>query len=345
MTLALVLGTAVSMGTPAPMMPDADLARPAPLAEVGRTELIRFHSDAWINLHHFLYQWARDEAGVASGRQHVPVPERDELGSLTPEQRGVWDTAVAFYVEHLAPRGHFDDPMWAIKAGLLEIAERPGAGPSQVIPADVVPGVAGHLEAAMEVYAERWWPDHDRSNREWIAQVLPLAQAHEARFVAVMERSYGGSWGESYRLDASAYANWAGGYTSNGPPHTVVWSTDPDVAGLKGLEMVYHEAGHIRSLSRPNRNGLRAAFEAVGDRPPQNLSHAIIFYTAGWTTRGIAQDLGLPEHVPYAVDQGLIQFGGWQGLWPALEAEWSGVLEGAVDREDGLRALAEHFAG
>jgi hypothetical protein len=212
-----------------------------------------------------------------------------------------------------------------------------------VIPPDSVPGVAAQLEAAMPVYVDRWWSGHDQANRDWIADVLPLAQEYEPRFVEHMERSYGGDWTTPLRVDVSAYANWAGGYTSNGPPHTVIWSTDPSNAGMKGLEMMYHEAGHISALARPNRNGLRTAFEAAGKEAPRNLWHTVIFYTAGWVTQGIAAERGMTDYVPYFVDQGLIDFRGWQGLWPALQVEWTALLEGRIRRDEAMEAVAGRF--
>ncbi len=341
METLLALATALVLGTAPAEIGRADhLVLGTAPAEVGRTDLLVLHSDPWINLHHFLYQWARDEAGVASGREFVDVRERTELGTLPADDRRIWEQAVAFYVQNLAQHGHFDDRMWAIKTGLLELAERPDAAPSDVIPPDSVPGVAAQLEAAMPIYQDRWWSGHDRANRDWIADVLPLAQEYEPRFVEHMERSYGGDWTDPLRVDVSAYANWAGGYTSNGPPHTVVWSRDPNNAGMKGLEMVYHEAGHIRALARPNRNGLRAAFEADGMDAPRNLWHTVIFYTAGWVTQGIAQERGMTDYVPYFLDQGLNDFRGWQGLWPALEVDWTPLLEGRVGRDEALAAVA-----
>ena len=34
-------------------------AQPAPITRVAASVHFDFHSDPWINLHHFLYQWAR----------------------------------------------------------------------------------------------------------------------------------------------------------------------------------------------------------------------------------------------------------------------------------------------
>lgn len=322
----------------------AGLAFGSPSDEVGRTERVRFHSDAWVNLHHFLYQWARAEEGIGTGRQAVEVTERNEVHRLTPEQLDAWRVAVDFYREHLAARDHFDGDMLRIKAALLDPTV-PGTGSVEALQGVGPTGLGPRLDAAMGVYRTVWWPGHDRGNRAWIAEVLPLAQRFEARYVPVLERSYGGTFDHEVRLDASAYANWAGGYTSNRPPHTVVLSGDPRNEGLYGLELIYHEVSHTSPLGRPNIDGVNEAFAALDAEPPSNLWHAIIFYTAGWATRGIARDLDLPEHVPYAVNEGLTGFRGWEGLWPALEEHWAPVLEERTTREEALERLARAMAG
>jgi len=56
--------------------------RNAPATLVVATERFVFHSDPWINLHHFLYQWAGEDKGLGTGRQQVPVPIRQSQGWL-----------------------------------------------------------------------------------------------------------------------------------------------------------------------------------------------------------------------------------------------------------------------
>ena len=102
----LALATALVLGTAPAEIGRADhLVLGTAPAEVGRTDLLVLHSDPWINLHHFLYQWARDEAGVASGREYVDVRERTELGTLPADDRRIWEQAVAFYVQNLPSTG------------------------------------------------------------------------------------------------------------------------------------------------------------------------------------------------------------------------------------------------
>ncbi len=341
----IALATLAACAAGGPASPGyASSASSSSSSEAGRTQRLSFRSDPWMNLHHFLYQWARAEQGLGSGRSEVIVPERDRMGELSVSDRQVWERAVTLYRTHLAELGHFDRPMLIIKSALLRIPIDAGAVGSVVPTTEVgelVPGLSATLGSAMEVYARSWWPEHDRANREWVVGVLREARRYEDEYVRVSELSYGGVWPDRrVRVDASAYANWQGGYTSNRPTHVVIWSTDPGVQGLYALELVYHEVAHTSSLATPNREALDSAFAAVGKEPPANLWHAMIFYTSGSTTRRIAEERGLPAHVPYMVREGLVDFGGWTGLWPALEEHWGPFLAGRSTRALALAGLA-----
>lgn len=324
------------------------IAAPAPGAaqdeavaqeEAVETTYFAFHADPWINLHHFLYQWSRAELGIGSGRAAVAVPERGDR--LPPgSQAAAWRGAVEFYAANVAERDHFDLPMLELKTALTQLEGDSGAAPP-----DDIPGVAEHLAAAMPVYLDVWWPEHERANRRWIVRVVDDVRRYEVRWVETVRRAFGGDWTEGrLRVDASAYANWQGGYTSNGPPHAVVWSADPtNMEGLYGLEMVFHESGHMSSLGGPLRRTVGDVFGGAGVEEPGNLRHAMLFATAGEVTRIIAVERGLPAHVPYIVAEGLTGFAGWRELWPVVEAHWIPVVASGADPRTAIEAMAREL--
>lgn len=325
------------IATPLVLAPPAT----AQSTEIARTEHLRVHSDPWINLHHFLYQWSRAEEDIGLGRQDVPVPERSDLDGLEAGQRAAWLAAVDFYREHLAERGHFDGVMLRVKDALAW--RESGDAPPEAFP-DEPAGLASRLGAAMDFYRERWWAEHDRANRAWWDGVRPYVVPHEDFYVETMERAYGGVWDEPLRVDASAYANWQGGYTSLRPDHTVIWSTDPDNKGLSGTEIVFHEAGHQLSLYGPSRRAVESAFDAGGLEAPGNLWHAVIFETSGWATQRVAERTGLEPYTPYTDEGALAELEGWRELWPALDAHWIPFLEGETSRDEALAGLVERFS-
>ena len=304
--------------------------------ELVTTTYFAFHNDPWINLHHFLYQWSRAELGLGAGRAAVDVPERS--GPPPPASSGAaWRAALEFYAANVAERDHFHLPMLTLKTALSELDGDPRATPP-----DDIRGISEHLAAAMPLYLDVWWPEHARANRRWITHVVADVRRYEARWVELVRRAFGGDWTEGrLRVDASAYANWQGGYTSNGPPHAVISSTDPTILeGLYALEMVFHESGHMSSLGGPLRGAVQAAFRGAGLEEPANLRHAMLFATAGELTRIIAAERGLPEHVPYIVAEGLSGFAGWRELWPVVEARWIPVVRAGADPRSAMEAMA-----
>lgn len=306
---------------------------------VARTEQFAFFSDPWIQLHHFLYQWSRADLGLGEGRAAVSVPERNEIDRLSSRDREVWERTLTLYRAAVAERGHFDDAMLELKQGLVDLR-----GDRAATPPDDIPGVAAALRDAMPVYVSSWWPGHDALARAWIADVAERARAHEAAFARIVERSFGGRWPEDpVRVDASAYGNWQGGYTSVRPTHVVVVASDPRNQAEYGLELLLHESLHDSGVQGPSRRAIAAAHEARQDRPHPNLWHGLIFYTAGWYVRHVVRDAGGPEHVPYMVREGIDGFTGWTGIWDALEAEWPPVLEGRRDREEALAAVVDRL--
>lgn len=304
------------------------------------TRWFSFHSDPWINLHHFLYQWSRADLGIGEGRTAVAVPEREELRNLNEGERKAWEEALVFYRARVAERDHFDDGMLELKDALLALDGDPSASPP-----DDIPGVARALERAMPVYLTRWWPAHDRANRTWIGEVGPLVRDNEAGFPILAARSFGGRWPEGLRrVDVSAYANWQGGYTSVRPTHVMIISTSPKTQGLKGMEIAFHEVCHDDEVQGPSRADIRQAFATLGVEPNPNLWHALIFYTSGVYSRRIARALGEADYVPHMVREGISGFAGWRGIWEALDAEWPAVLQGTRDRREALAAVVRRLS-
>lgn len=327
LSLLLVPGTRGGLAQDRP-------AAPSVLAtQVAVTEHFAFHSDPWINLHHFLYHWARADEGLGEGRSHVPVPERGSDSALSNPDRRAWESALAFYRRAVAPRDHFDEQMLAQKRALMELGGLP-----QAHPADAIPGIARALAAAMPVYQARWWPDHDRANRGWIAEVVPLLRRHEARYVELTTRIHGAAWPhQQRRVDVSAYANQRAGYTAEG--HIVIYSTDDGNQHLYGLETVVHEVQHTSEVGRSARERLRQAFDAAGVEPPPNLWHAVIFATAGEFVRAAAEAEGLPAHTPYFIREGFDSFRGWSTAVHAVQLYWLPVVRGEASVADGLAGL------
>ncbi len=311
---------------------------PAPVPLVLETDAYALHSDPWINVHHFLYQWARGQVSRQPNdrRPPVEVAEVSEFSMLTPDQRDAWAAALEHYRDLVDKDLLFDEDMEALKEALAAID-----GPESIAALDS----AALLEAAREVFVDRWWPKHDGANRAWIQAMRPMLEKYEGRLVHELERAYGGTWPEyAIRTDVTYYANWAGAYTSWRPDHIVLSSGGDEHQGVAGLEILVHEASHSESLGSPLHEELDRLFEEAGARAPFNLWHVFYFVTAGELTRRVLAEEGIDDYVPYGERVGLYRRTRWDGMHAVLLEHWVPFLRGELERDEALRRIVAVLA-
>jgi hypothetical protein len=80
--IATQLACAHAPAVPVQAAPERD-------CNIVESERFAFHDDPWINLHHFLYEWARNvpERLADDCRRPVDVPERTQLARLTETEQ------------------------------------------------------------------------------------------------------------------------------------------------------------------------------------------------------------------------------------------------------------------
>ena len=303
-------------------------ARPHLWAQTDLLEQYRFESSPWPNLHHFLYVLAR-ERKRAPDRTRVAVREAplDNKGfdALPSEDRQAWDAAISIYGKDAAPLeigyGKLVDVNYAV-------ADLNGWTPiSQVH--DIPESLRGALEQAGPVYRKLWWPRHDEANRAWIEQLRPQVAQYGPRMATQLSGAFRHSWPIGpLRVEVVAYANWAGAYTTGDPPLITMSSLNIEHRGADGLEQLFHETSHL--MMDTIDASLQSHARALGKDLSRDVSHAILFYTAGKVVSGI-----VPDHVPYADHYGVWQrgFGHYHEL--ALQY-WQPYLDGKIDMDDAI---------
>jgi hypothetical protein len=283
------------------------------------------------NLHHFLYAQTRAGKGLDRDRPAITraLDDKADLRRLAPEDRAGWERAVAHYAAEVAARDAvFDEVLVEAKARIASCPDGSDAA-SCGVPA----ALARALDGAAPAYRALWWPTHDRANRAWMAAVRPLLAAHGDEMKAALARAFGFTWpAEPLPVDVTAYANWAGAYTTRDPDHVTISSRAPAHGGTAAFESLFHEAMHTRD--QPLLQALGDAARETGKRT-RGLAHPLVFYTAGELTRRL-----FPNHTPYAEQSGL-----WTRdptmarALPLLRAHWQPFLEGHSTFEEALRAV------
>lgn len=137
-----------------------------------------------------------------------------------------------------------------------------------------------------------------------------------------------------YPVHFSAWTNWAGAYSTRGPL-LVVSSLDRALTGFGGLETVFHEGMHQWDTQMNDLLYSRARQD--GKRLPPNISHAIIFLTAGEAVRRVA-----PDYVPYADANG-VWARGYQRLEGPIRDVWKPYLDGHGTRDETIAAIIAKF--
>ncbi|MEA2562613.1 MAG: hypothetical protein QOH06_4117 [Acidobacteriota bacterium] len=307
------------------------------------SERFALYSDPWINLHHFLFEWARNvpERQPEDRRRPVDVAERAQIADLDEGERQAWEHALTFYRERWVARDLVEDEDLIDLRDTLAAIACTAAGPDR-IPADA----RGVLTDAMAVYRRHWWPGHHARNMKLIDEVLAGLSEHEPALAERMAEAYGGRWpAERIRVDMSAYANWSGAYTTNNPDHvTITSTTNPYITGLNAMEMLFHEVSHATFLEEPLLAELEAAFRAHGAEVPDGLAHVLQWVTPAELLRAQLHGEALRGFHTYAERTKLYERGRTTAERSLLEQHWVPFLDGKITRREALNRIAAALA-
>jgi hypothetical protein len=282
--------------------------------------LFSFHSNSWLNLHHFVRVSAR------GGPAPVGLPEEDSRQ---------WAAGVEFYKPYAARDVLRDEGMVDIKHALRG-AE--GKASLSGIPLDV--GLKATLERLMPIYQKHWWTEHDRANRAWIAAVQPLLERHGTALRQAITRVYDTKWPDKpVPVDLSVSAGPTGAYTTGPPTHVTISSSERSHQGLAALEILFHEGSHSPVSDLFRRVSKAAAGQKVSV-PPQ-LWHGVLFYTAGELTARELKAQGI-EYKEYAGPDLYTNLCG-AGCREKIAQHWTPRLDGKRSVADSLSALAASF--
>jgi hypothetical protein len=284
--------------------------------------LFSFHSNAWLNLHHY----------VRSNARGGPAPT-----GLTDEERAQWAAGVEFYKPYVNRDLNADEGMVAIKTALRGAEGKTARARASLEGIAIDAALKTTLERIMPIYQKRWWPEHDRANRDWIVAMQPLVDRHGAALSQALARVYDVSWPrDPIPVDLTVTAGASGAYGTSDPAHITI--SPSTFRGYTALEMLFHEATH----------GIVPLFSLVSQAaatqkvtvPPQ-LSHAVLFYTAGELTARELKARGI-DYTAWA-DAGFYTTMCGAGCRDKIAEHWTPRLDGKRSVPDALSALVGTF--
>jgi hypothetical protein len=294
----------------------AALIAPGCVAQSDRGgETFEFQSGFWTNLHHFVYEQAMSQTPV----------EADSAG---------WRAALGYYKREVLPQSGsaarylLTREMETINNTLSDRQKGDSLKGS-----GLKPELIAALESAAPVYRERWWPEHNRSNLEWIAAARPLVEKYAGVLRSELASVYRARWPDGpIRTDVTQYAG-LGAYTTLGPVHITASGVDPANSGAAALEILFHEASH--ALIGGVRESLAREAQAQGRvLRRDDLWHALLFYTTGEIVRR-----HLDGYTP-----GKLYDRAWPGALSVFEQDWQPYLEGKSDYQTAVRQVVAGYS-
>jgi hypothetical protein len=293
--------------------------RQSELSAVSSDRYFEFHSGFWINLHLFLYEEAVTRKGGRDvGREAEFTADSTISAGLSGDEKTKWDAAIAYYQANLIPLDLItNDKMRNIKNTLEGLEDAPA-----VSRAHLDPGLIRVLDNAAPIYRDHWWTAHDKSNRDWIAAVTPLADQNGGQLTQELSTAFETPWPDTpIRVDVVAYANSSGAFTTLHPDRITISSKDPANQKLTALEALFHEGSH--TMDEKVGNLVFGYFASHKKTAPPDLLHALLYFTSGYLVKQI-----YPDYISYADGVGLWQQVTWTGYQAALVKDWQPHLEG-----------------
>ena len=287
--------------------------------------------EVWLNLHHFLYVLGRAQNKTFDAAREAvnkaPAEQEKGLATLSASEQSAWKEAVSAYAAASSKKDLvFDDPMPAIAKALAQANEARSLNNVEIDQA-----IVATLQRVEPIYRKAWWSEHKRANQAWPSSIQKLVELHGPTVLSFITRVYQQKWPEAgYEVHLSAFANWAGAYSTEG--NLLVVSTLAEGnRDLYGLEIVFHEAMH--QWDPQIAEALQTQARLQNKPVPRGLSHAMIFFTAGEAIRRVSA-----THVPYGEKAGVWQRGMAQFKQP-LEQLWKPYLDGKGTRDEALAQL------
>src|SRR6202047_1758313 len=234
----VLIGIAAVVIVRALVSASAFAATPQVDSTFGSLPVFELHSGFWINLHHRLYEEARQRSSPPAGnaksgksaRPVLQIAPGAKLVLSSAEQRA-WDEAVSYYAANYADKDLlFSTELILLKnqLGDFETCDELSGARKKTCDAGLPPKLTHILEAAAPVYRAHYWPADDRANRAWVKRVAPLVTEQGVGLSHRLADIYQTRWPtEKIRVDVVRFAHWAGAYTTLDPLRVTISSIDP----------------------------------------------------------------------------------------------------------------------
>ena len=296
-----------------------------------------FHNNFWMNVHHTLFREMVAEKMDEQTKKRIGLVPLSDAG-LSEREKQLWTSAVHCYSTMFAGRRLlFDDQLITFNNSLGRQKD-----PQKLDPSGLPEDFVRCLENASAIYKRHWWPEHQKANEQFIAEMRPKVDEFGPLVIPHLEHFFGMQWQSPLQVDVTYYVAEVGSaYTTEYPGHTTVASGRDDNHGLPGIETLFHEGAH--TLTDKIASALWDECKRQ-KKDCKDLWHAVQFYTVGAMVKEALAADGAPDYVPYAYGFGLYELGDWPKFRPAIERDWQPYLNGKSSFDEAVSNLVRDVA-
>jgi hypothetical protein len=296
-----------------------------------------FHNNFWMNLHHTLFREMVVGKMDDQTKKRIGLVPLSDAG-LSEQEKQVWTSAIHFYSTTFAGRRLlFDAQLVTLNNSLGRQKD-----PQKLDPSGLAEDFVRCLENASPIYRRHWWPEHQRANEQFIAEMQPKVDEFGPLVIPRLDHFFGMQWQSSLQVDVTYYvAEIGSAYTTEDPGHTTVASGRDDNHGLPGMETLFHEGAH--TLTDKMASVLWDECRRQ-KKDCKDLWHAVQFYTVGAMVKEALAAHGAPGYIPYAYRFGLYERGDWPKFRPAIERDWQPYLDGKSSLDEAVSNLVRDVA-
>ncbi|MDY8135146.1 hypothetical protein U0D62_06030 [Aquimarina sp. 2201CG5-10] len=272
--------------------------------QIIETQYFEFHINFWVNLHFYLYE-------TASSSLEKPLEEIIDQSlwkNLTIEEKEIFKNTITYYQNTVDLKNHFSNTLIVFRKWIINYSEYDELYSSQFDPIWLE-----KLNAFKPVYLHHFWENHLKTNEEKLQENLMLIKATENIIIPQIATLAQTKWQKNkIRIDLSVKSPGGGAFTLGRVPSSIVMSTIVDYKEIPGdwVETLFHEASHtvIKGHKGAITQSINRISEKLNQKPPKNLWHALLFYTAGKVCRDAFLQQKIDSYSLYMDRENIFEF-------------------------------------
>ncbi|MBG6128639.1 hypothetical protein IWQ47_000671 [Aquimarina sp. EL_43] len=273
-------------------------------SSIETTRYFEFHNNFWINLHFYLY-----ETAIASYEK--PLDKLVKKGiwqKLSQKEKVVFQKTITYYKDHIDLKNHFNQELIGFRKWIINYNEQDMLPESRF---EIL--FIKNLNEFKPIYNTHFWKTHRQINTDKLQENIDLIKKTEDIVISRMAKLAQAKWQDTkMRIDLSIKSPGGGAFTLSRIPSSIVLSTVinyPEIAG-DWVETLFHEASHtiIKGQKGAIAESINRASEKLKVKPPKNLWHAILFYTAGKVSQEAFLEQGINDYTLYMNRENVFSF-------------------------------------